>query len=146
GEPVNECDLEFGPPVFGKAANRADIAEELALRTEARPGRTTRPTILTVIAPHAVFEPERLALLISGEESLFRKFAVIRMEGGDPTKAEAGFGSLACELAPRLAHEGASAISLAHPHHHRSVVCHCAETRFAFTQRLLGQPAVFDFP
>src|SRR5262245_52306371 len=141
---VNELCVEFGLLGFGNVDDRADIAKELALRTEARPGGITRPTILAVIAPQTVFEPERLALLIGGEESLFRKFAVIRMEGGDPTGAEAGLGISADEFVPRLAREGASAIRLAHPHHHRSVVGHVAEARFAFAQRLLGPLAVLD--
>src|SRR5262245_23718368 len=134
---VDELRVEFGLLGFGDVNDRADIAEELSLRTEARLGGITRPAILAVITPQAVFEPERLALLICGEESLFRKLAVIRLEGGDPAKPEAGFRSLAGEFVPRLAQIGASAIRLGHPHHHRSVVGHVAETRLAFTQRIL---------
>ncbi len=54
----------------------------------------------------SVFEPELLALFIGGDESLFRKFPVIGMEGVNPAKAEAGFRSLAGELVPRLAQIG----------------------------------------
>src|SRR5262249_33034115 len=45
-ELVNELCVEIGLLGFGNVDDRADTAEELALRTEARPGRITRPTIL----------------------------------------------------------------------------------------------------
>ncbi len=68
--------------------------------------------------------------------------AVLGMDRHPGAEAQRLFGGLAGELAPELVEDEVSEPSaLGHPHHHRRVLGHVAEARFALAQLLRGRLA-----
>src|SRR5262249_57207529 len=109
----------------------ADVAEEFAARAQTRRGVVYNPPAFTVLSLQTIFEPEGLALFVSGHESIIYTLPVIGMRRVQPAEAESGFGRPPREFVPTPAQVSTSSILLGEPDHDRRVVSHLTETLLA---------------
>jgi hypothetical protein len=75
------------------------------------------------------------------EEGALGVGRVVGVDGVEPPQAEPLLERLSGELEPRAVEEGAPAVGLGHPEHHRRRVGHVAEARLALAHRGLGAAA-----
>ena len=129
-------------PALVDVDDRADIAEEFALRAEARGRRIDGPAIGAVGPAQAILDPEGLVRSIGGQEGVRRQPLVVGMRRLGPAEAEGLRLGLPGELVPAPVEVDAGPVGNRDPHHHGGVVRHVAEPRLALRQRFGLRPAL----
>ena len=93
------------------------------------------------MAAQPVLDPERAAPVRRLAEHALGPRRVVGVHGAQPAEAQPVRERLPRELEPLPVEEGAHAVRLGHPEHHRRGVGHVAEARLALAQRPLGPRA-----
>ena len=122
--------------------HRADEAEELAGGAEAGRGCVDRPAVRAVGAAQAIFDAEWRRRRTGLDEGAFGFGGIVGMHRLEPAEAQRLGLGLPREFVPAAVEVGAMAVGLGHPHHHRGMIGHVAEARFALAQHGVDRQAL----
>ena len=128
----------------GNVEDRTNISKEFFFRTEARVRHHEDPSIFTAGVQKTILQPISFASGLGGGAGDKRSFAILGMNGAEPSGSQPRLLGLASKLVPGLAQEPAAPIGVGDPDHHGSMIRHIAKKRLALPQGFLGLALLGD--